>query len=448
MKGCPSFILVIISMIFFIACSGPKDQGTSITDPNKSETQKLITLPTQLALEVDQIDFSCLNGQCPNYTGLVVAGQADLTWRCTGFLVDDLTLITAQHCLPQQLQHLEQSCEGHLEFILPETVTSAQERLQCDKVIGLNSMEWRPYDYVVLKLKERPNRRLQTIRLNQGPRYHGQSVDLWRIQSHSLTRVTLDTTRCQLNNQSLLSLYFDSPHSALIQYSNCQTTQGHSGGPLLNLQGEIIGIHSSSIKETSNVAQSFASLTPRGIVQEVGQATNLGCLCRVGEHWRPCTTPSSCLKSYSDEQMLQQRLRVLDRTIRPLDQRRQISALERLRQDLSGDYFEWEYSLSFIRNQFFTTLRPRCLKRQFHVNDLPWRSDKRLYYREHLICQTRLELADDLSVNQLTIPTEQQCQNVALELHSQGEGQLTLRMQHLMPNSPIDEIIPIDWCTF
>jgi hypothetical protein len=441
--------LYLLGIILLTSCSGPKEGEVSISSPTPKES---VSLPSQLSSEIEQIQFSCDDDQCPNYTGLVVAGQGEQTWRCTGFLINQTTLMTALHCLPPALRAIDQSCNGHLEFILPETANSAQERLKCDKVIGLNTMQWRPHDFVVLKLQEQPLRSLQSIRLNQDSRYHAQVVNLWRIQSLSSEQVRLNSTRCQLNNQSLLSLYFDSPQSSMIQYSDCQTYQGHSGGPLFNLQGEIIGLHSSSIKETSVVSQSFAGHTAQGLVEEVSLATNIGCICRSGEYWRPCTTPASCLKTYSDEEMLQQRLRILDRTIRPFDQRRQIPPLENLRLDLIDDYFDWEYSLSYTQNQsqtrFFTTLRPRCLKRQFQVNDLPWRTGPKLVYPDHLFCETRVELSPDLSVRNLTIPTSMQCQHSRIELQTQGDQGLTLKMTHQMNNGLIEEIIPIEWCTF
>lgn len=432
-----------------LSCSGPKETSTNAVAPT---TENKMALPTHLESEAEQIQLSCADDQCPNFTGLVLAGQDQNTWRCTGFLVDATTMMTAAHCLPEPLRAIDESCEGHLEFILPETSDSAQERLKCDKVIGLNSMPWRPFDFVVLKLKNSPLRSLAPIRLNQDPRYHGQAVNLWKIQSLSTQQVRLNSTRCQLNNQSLLSLYFDSPQSSLIQYSDCQTQPGNSGGPLINLQGEIIGLHSSSIKETSLVSQSFASHVRQGRILEVSQATNLGCICRSGEYWRPCTSPSSCLKSYEDNDMLLQRVRVLDRTISPMDQRRQIPVLERLKQVYQDDFFAWEYSLNTGKNltqtKFFTTLRPRCLKRQFQVNDLPWRSGKKLIYPDHLICETRVELASDLSVTNLTVPTTQQCQRTTLELFSHSDEQLVLKMTTRLQDGPNEEIIPIEWCTF
>ena len=445
-----------------IACSqGPGDLQVQTQAPiDKTEKQTASKLNEQLK------DFSieCPTGtSCPNYVGLVVAADDKRTWRCSGFLIDSETLMTAEHCLPQDLKKLHQSCDGRLYFKLPkidnQNIQEEAETLECDKVIGFEPMSWRAYDFVVIKLKG-VSKRSRYPRLNFENRFHGQALKIWKADHLNDHQSMITQTSCALNNRSLLSLYFQDPRSSQIQYGGCETNAGNSGAPVLNAQNEIIGIHSSSTKETSPISSILADMIPNGRAQEFSAATNLGCLCQQetseGKTWRSCPQYNSCLTPATTENLYLNRLNLLDRSVKNF----RFSLLESKKTELIADPngpFGWETHLSFqesrhngqTRFQLLLSLKPVCLKRNVDPISL---SSQGPSYLDIPLCKAQVSLNGQFEIMDIKPINQNDCQKISLELVRTNSEYLDYRALYFKEDgtrsnlSPITEIFSLPYC--
>lgn len=458
-----SYLALIFLCLLSFSCSNSSaptvvdraDSHRSDEDVKKLEENALNLLEAaERSLRVECEDSS----RCPENVGLVVATDGKSTWRCTGVLLDQETLITAGHCLPKELNKLDQSCQNQLRFYLPSSQGQPSEVLSCDRLIGLNPWPWRPYDYAALKLAQKSERSINT-RVSQREHFHGLPVTLWMAQTQEHDLVSIRSTQCQLNSKSLLSLYFDSPRSPLVQYAGCLTQSGTSGAPVFNPHNEVIAIHGASTKTTSAVTQGLAQFAASRSIQEVAQATNLGCLCRTGEHFLPCTDRPQCMQLYDEEQLYQNRIAILDRVIAPYNSLRAFGALDELRDQLQDSPFEWHLGLSFHeaprlgaahQYSFYLTLKPRCLKDNMAVQDLPWISwggVRRLESRQHRLCQTHIGLNSKLEVESVLPPQVDHCVDVTLEMSLTQSDYLDLKLRFLNTSRPpFEEVVSIPRC--
>jgi len=445
-----------------IACSqGPGDLQVQ----TQETTKKTETVQTQNLIE-EMKDFSidCPKGvNCPNYLGLVVAADNKRTWRCSGFLIDRETLMTAEHCLPQDLKKLHQTCDGRLFFKLPKidrpNTQEEAETLECDKVIGFEPMSWRAYDFVVIKLKGASKRALYP-RLNFENRFHGQNIKIWKADHLNERQSIVAQTNCALNNRSLLSLYFQDPRSSQVQYGGCETNAGNSGAPILNAQNEIIAIHSSSTKETSPISSLLAEMIPSGRAQEFSAATNLGCLCQQetseGKTWRSCPQYNSCLQPATTENLYLNRLSLLDRSVKNF----RFPLLESKKAQLFADPtgpFQWETHLSFQESrlngqthfQLLLSLKPVCLKRSFDPNTL---SSAAQSYLEIPLCKAQVTLNGQFEIMNIKAINQNDCQKTNLELVRTNSDYLNYRALYFKEDgtrsnlSPITEIFSLPYC--
>jgi hypothetical protein len=448
-----TWLLLHLLMGALISCSQNSAPQSSDTP---EEIKESIQEKKRAELSFENYSVRCENqDQCPDHLAMVVSGLEENQWRCTGVLLDQQTMLTAQHCLPKHLMAPKKSCRGQLIAMLPETKDYPEETLECDRIISLNTMSWRPYDYALIKLK-RPTAREIKIRLNFDERYHGQNITLWHLNSENSTQATLRSDQCQLNNNSLLSLYFDSFRSPLIQYSGCVTRQGSSGGPLfLAGTNNLIGLHSASIKETNPNAQRMANYTPRGRVEEIGQGTNLGCLCFQNGDLRPCTLYQTCLGQYNQDRLIANRLRTLDRVIQVHERSRTIPVLESAKRRLERDSFQWSYHLSTIETtdsfRLSLGLKPQCLRKGHQPFDLPWDRNDEIVYRDMPLCRPEFRLNDKLELTRLQAPRSGQCERIDLILRK-GLGdvfevELMYRRNGIpITPAPTREIIQVPRC--
>lgn len=464
MKFYRSFIygLKLCLLALWIACSqGPGDLQVQTLANSESEQKTDSLQSINLNEKINNFTINCPEGvNCPNYIGLVVAADSKRTWRCSGFLIDNETLMTAEHCLPEDLKELHRTCDGRLFLKLPKIADQEEaETLECDKVIGFESIAWRAYDFVVIKLKGASTRTLYP-RLNFENRFHGQAISIWKTDHLSDEQSIIAKTNCTLNNRSLLSLYFQDPRSSQIQYGGCETNAGNSGAPVLNAQNEIIGIHSSSTKETSPISSILADLIPNGRAQEFSAATNLGCLCQQetseGRIWRSCPQYNSCLTPATTDNLYLNRLSLLDRATKNLS----FPLLDQKRRELTADPhspFEWQTHLSFqetrvndeTKFQLLLTLKPVCLKRSIDPNTLTGVSPS---FSEVPLCKARAILNGQFEIMTIGPLQTSECQRVNLELVRTNNQYLDYRGLYFKSDgtrsdmSPMTEVFSLPYC--
>lgn len=452
-------LILLISSLMMSACSDGQQLGSPQREEQVQSKNNRIERDRELLKnELGLHELECNDPlNCPNFVGMVLSAQNNLPWRCSGVLIDQSTLLTAAHCLPAHLRAPQTKCQGELYFLLPEGKYDSAETLECDTVHSINTLSWRPYDYALIKLTKSSQRRINTPLNNEG-RFHGQPITLWQVETTSTRTAKISSTQCQLNSQSLMSLYFDSHRSPLIQYSGCETRQGSSGGAILSGDQRLLGIHSASIKETNPAVSSLSSLINRGRANEIGQGTNLGCLCYFGDDLRPCTQFSSCLGSYDRPRLEQNRLHILEQYSEQEDRRRGLPLIERARSNLRNDDFQWGHHLSFAWNNeeqtsfsFLLGVRPKCLKDSIHPFDLPWNSKNEIVYRDLPLCLPQVQLNSHLEISRLSPVSSEQCDNVDIIIRRRQSEYFEIELDYLKNGRPVGprplrEVIRVPRC--
>lgn len=412
---------VFLFLLGFLAACGGSGGGA----PNSNGQSSTNSLGLELQKTIQQYSLECADPKdCPESVAMLVMSDHKKTWTCTGFLIDHQTIATAGHCLPADLSARGRSCQGRIYALFPEQTANTRTPFECDEILEVERGAEGDYDYAFLKLK-------QTYpapffpKINRDNRLNGQKTYIYKVDPSLVqpTKGVLSKTSCELRDSSLLSITFSSTRSSQIQYGGCLTVSGNSGAPVMNNRGEIVAIHNSSTKPSSDLALILSQYSKPAQTNEFGTATNFGCLCRQGESYRRCLMSSSCRSQNDAEYLLGNRQLVLDR--KWSQYQRRLKLPEQMNQQISDDQFEWQTTLHFEQSakdfQLYLTKRPVCLKPEYKFSDIPFQRNK-LVKKNIPVCHLQMTLDASYEITSL----------------STDETKCSLREVHFELNHPID----------
>jgi hypothetical protein len=231
--------------------------------------------PRQIENIFSSMSVRC-SGSCPNGVGLLLTTH--FTYReveaCTAFLVEPDVLMTSSHCVPTDLRRPGSSGANRMIVKLP----FQNQILRVAFVIyssPLNDDELTP-DYALLRLKSPAIGR--PIKVRRHGFANRISVEVWRMVKDGPRSRLLASTQCQTLQNSDLFPLFNNSFSPIAAITHCEIEEGHSGAPVLNSQGEAIGLIDAVI-ETDRLPIS-AVMNPHGTknLPVVVLATNLACV--------------------------------------------------------------------------------------------------------------------------------------------------------------------------
>lgn len=437
--------------VLLIQSCGPSSEGTPSLPSGKSPESHRVE--TKLSEEIDKYELTCEDGHCDKFVGMLVTQQDKMRWRCSAFFIDDDIMATAAHCLPKQLQKPGRSCEKNVYIFLAGQNTP----LECREVLEVDQLSSGEFDYAFIKV-DRPQKRPFPVSIQREGRYNKQRIKILKVDpmENDIYRGRLTQTQCQLNNDSMVSLYFNGPRTPQIQYSGCQTVSGNSGAPILNFKNQVIGIHHSSIKPSSELSLAFASQTAKGRVDEFGSATNFGCLCPAGESYRRCLYYRSCRSQNDKEYLLSARQKILDRL---LYGNNRLPGLEQLDQTLnfesSRKYFNWTPQLLFKEVQgkkgnmtqlkMYFSYRPSCLKNEWEFNDLPLKNNT-LTYEDIPFCEVDYGLSSSLRLQSISSEGSTKCRNLKASFKLEDPNKLVTTSRYAHETRPFSMPRSIPYC--
>lgn len=408
-----NFMLSILVMLLVQSC-GPSNEGPPPLPTNKAP--EFHKVESKLSDEIEKYELSCSVDKCDKFVGMLVTQQDKMRWRCSAFFIDEDIMATAAHCLPSHLKTPGKSCENDLFIFLAQR----NEPLGCKEILEVDQLSSGEFDYAFIKV-DKPQERLFPISIQRQGRYNKQKIKILKVDpiKGDIYRGQISETKCELNNDSMISLYFNGSRTPQFQYSGCETVSGNSGAPILNFKNQVIGIHHSSIKPNSNLSLALAPQTAKGKVQEFGSATNFGCLCPVGDAYRRCLYYKSCRSQNNREHLLSARQRNLDRLIYGHNK---VDGFERLNKSLnhekSKNYFQWTPQILFEevkkdqgelkQLKMYLSYRPSCLKEEWKFKDLPVKNNA-LVYDDVPLCELDYTLSSSLRLMSISQAKNKSC---------------------------------------
>lgn len=420
--------------ILLIQSCGPSGEGPPALP--SGATPKVQQVQTKLSEEIDKYQLSCEGSNC-NLVGMLVSQQGKMRWRCSSFFINENVMATAAHCLPAQLKTPGSKCKNDIYVLL----ANQSAPLHCREVLDVKQLSFGEFDYAFIKV-ERPHKRPLPVSIQRQGRYNKQRVKIIKVDpvKDDVYAGKIKETQCELNNNSMISLYFNGPRTPQIQYSGCQTVSGNSGAPILNTNNKIIGIHHSSIKPNSPLSQALAAKTTKGYVDEFGSATNFGCLCPVKGSYRRCLYYKSCRGQMNHDHLMSARQKSLDRLtyghnkvqgLRPLKTAHGFT--------YSKKYFNWTSQILFKQKKdkkghlkqlkMYLTYRPSCLKNEWKFNDLPLKEDA-LHYNNIPFCEIDYKLSSSLRLESISSSQNTSCQKVKAIFELENPNKLIITSQY------------------
>jgi V8-like Glu-specific endopeptidase len=309
------YIGITFYFIFAISCGEKRDEEPARPQTQVEETRSEATeLKYSLKNEIDKFHANCMEEEgCLDGVGMIVASEKEgYAYRCSGFLIDKDTVATSGHCLPKDLREKTSNCEGRLYLVLPNSDSQKEETLECSKITSFKQEQGSLYDYAFFKIKT-PSKR-SPLKINQKDRVNLESTTIWKSNPHNKFDGRIYKTNCHLQQDAINSEFFDGPKTGVINFSGCLTRKGNSGSPVLNNTSEVIGIHQSSLKSTSDMGVILKKYVRNRNFHASGTATNFGCLCKLGDGYTDqcIQTPQSCDVKYTNLELDSRRNKFLN----------------------------------------------------------------------------------------------------------------------------------------
>lgn len=214
--------------------------------------------------QLKEYKLTCSGSSCHSS----VAGLVSEVGICTAFLVNEDTVITNNHCIPENLKTEGASCEGKIKFVFPEMLNFPKEEIGCKTIKRISDMksETISIDVAIIRLQKPSTRK--AVEVNFDGLNDGDEVRVIKINPNDSGGEMIGVTCFALQN-SLANPFFKSPKSPLFLVRDCQIVRGNSGSPMFNKAGQVVGVisavGSTSIKNMPK-AEGHISL-----------GTNLGC---------------------------------------------------------------------------------------------------------------------------------------------------------------------------
>jgi V8-like Glu-specific endopeptidase len=318
MRNMIAVVGIVLQLFLLSSCGEKRAPEFNRKVPEVLESRSNPTdLKYSLKKEIDKFHATCMEEEgCLEGVGMIVASETnDYAYRCTGFLMANNIMVTSGHCIPQDLRFKNANCNGRVYLVLPGTETKEAQTLECESLISFNQEKGSLYDYAFFKLAKRTNRK--PIIVNSDDRLNHQLSTIWKSNPNNKYEGRIYKTSCQLHQSAINSEFFDGPKTGVINYSGCVTRKGNSGSPVLNTTGEVIGIHQSSLKSTSDLGIVIKKYVRSRSFFASGTATNFGCLCKKNYGYtHQCSNISkSCNVNYTNTELDSRRNKLLNKAM-------------------------------------------------------------------------------------------------------------------------------------
>jgi hypothetical protein len=237
-------LLLMLTMFTVISCSQESSQDDDISTYIPENY-------SSLKEELKKTDFSCESTiNCPDNVGLVYINSngneySPQVGRCTGFLVKENIVGTNSHCVPKHLKNGSRSCTGQLAI---RFMNSGKKNVfDCEELLDHSPLGVYEPDYSFFRIEPTG---IKPLKVSQNGIKDNQNILVARVtpSQYSLGG-TLSVDSCRIALGSLLNLQATNSWAKTGLAVDCEAIPGNSGSPVLNNNGEVIGILQSKMKD-------------------------------------------------------------------------------------------------------------------------------------------------------------------------------------------------------
>lgn len=201
---------------------------------------------------------SCLSpSQCHPAIALVTGWKVDrnepsqfAVFQCTGVLLNETTLLTNSHCIPNLLKIPGAKCAGQMHFSFPAFGTYPPAKAGCAKIVQPSRI-YVDYKYLLSRPDvsivelDTPIEGRKPLDVSRDGLVDQAAVTVYKVDPLSrFLGGTLTQSTCKVQYQLPEDRAFDQPLSRLGLLNNCSTPliPGNSGSPVVDSSGKAVAI--------------------------------------------------------------------------------------------------------------------------------------------------------------------------------------------------------------
>lgn len=295
--------------------------------------------------------------------------------HCTGFLINDHTLLTAASCLPDELRKDPGAdCSSHVHILFPATNGYPQTRVNCGSIGYVTAPEdahpaFIKENYARINLANPVDRQVLTVSSEGMATAKDKKFISWRVSSEGgagnqsiIKKYECDVIEETYGNPMAKGKFYPNPTIGNCYYYNPsgvrseenELFRGNAGAPILSAAGNVVGIVGEDLME----AKEYQGLAKDGYVHLKYQtqnyedlkimkfATNLACV----PEFAGSNLHEDCKVNFNEEQFKQKRIDLLKTESADGMAEAENYIRENNRLD-NGKKLQWEMTFTAIANQ-------------------------------------------------------------------------------------------------
>lgn len=374
-------VACLLSLLVLVAC-GAKDQPI----PGAAQLISGTSEAGSDMMKDQRVNCFGLGDPCPSSIAKIVSFIPGGDKHCTGFLINNQTLLTAASCLPEDLRgNPGADCSNRVFILFPETNGHPELRAECGSIGYASEVDdahpaFIKENYARINLAN-PIPRDSLAISNEGVvRAKDKKFISWRVSSengaanHSIIKkYECDVLEETYGNPLAKGRFFPNPTIGNCTYYNefgvrteeATLYRGNLGAPIISSSGHVVGI----VGEDMMSAGEYQKLANDGFIHIKNQtqtfedlkimkfATNMACIPEfVGSN----NVPAECTVNYSEEDFKKKREDLLKSEIAEGMEEAERYISENNRLD-NGKKLQWDVGFQPIKDQrreaFYT---PKC----------------------------------------------------------------------------------------
>ncbi len=238
--------------------------------PTKNEAQAVALLK--------EANLKCQGFDCIEGVGMFLATRPNALLTCTAFLIEEDIVATNSHCIPSVVKDLPDLCASKIQILFPGGKSFSEERIACKELLGFSE---RPNaispDLALIKLEKKTNRK--PIPISRAGIFSDKPHSSIKVNPGSGASGILVKQDCTLVEKNYRIPIFDNPFSKIFVAGDCPSQAGNSGAPLLNANGEAVGIFQADLPYSDQQIKAWSPyLLPGETFSPLAMGTNLFCL--------------------------------------------------------------------------------------------------------------------------------------------------------------------------